>query len=259
MKTSIGVIGVGVVGGAVVEFYKNTRRVFVYDKAKKIGNIGDAGNADFVFLCLPTPTNKGVQDLSAFDEVVPDLPAGKLVIIKSTTLPGMTARFQKMRPDVRFLHNPEFLSARTAISDFARPDLQVVGYTDVSKPDAGAVMDLLPPAPHAVICKSDESEMVKYFFNTFMSTKNIFANQIYDYCAKKGIDYEKVKNIAKLAPCFGGEVHLNVFADGYRGFAGHCLPKDLSALLADASASDLKLELLELVERLNQEYLKHKS
>lgn len=257
MKQSIGIIGIGVVGAAAAEYYKAhvDQPLFLYDKFKKIGDFATAANADYIFLCLPTPArDDGAQDISALEEVVGMMPQGKAVIIKSTVLPGTTERFQKKRPDIIFFHNPEFLDAKTAVHDFAAPDIQVLGVTDQSRGRATEVMAILPRASHESICRANESEMVKYFMNSFMAVKNSFANQMYDYCMAKGINYDAVKDVVKFAPRMGGEVHLKVLMDGYRGFGGACLPKDTAALVADAVANGVPLELISLVRKLNKAY-----
>jgi len=119
-------------------------------------------------------------------------------------------------------------------------------------------MALLPSAPHQRACLSGESEMVKYFMNTFLAMKNTFANQLYDYCKHRGIDYDTVKDIVKDVPRMGGPVHLNIFQDGYRGFQGACLPKDITALVRDAAKDQKPLRLLALVEELNRSYIAEK-
>lgn len=260
-NVAIGIIGVGMVGNAVEDYYKARKEFSVldYDKFKGIGTLKDAAGADYVFLCLPSQTRgDGTQDLDAFGEILPALPDGAKVIIKSTVLPGTTENYQKQYPRLVLFNNPEFLDARTAARDFAKPDLQIVGYTDISQPYADEVMKILPLAPYKATCAARESETVKYFLNTFLATKNTFANQMYDYCAANGIQYDNVKNIVKHSPRIGGEVHLNIFQDGYRGFRGACLPKDVAALIHDA-ASRQPLKLLELVDSLNRAYVNEKG
>jgi UDP-glucose 6-dehydrogenase len=135
------------------------------------------------------------------------------------------------------------------------PDIEVLGVTDRSHDRAAEIMAILPKAPHESICRANESETVKYFMNSFMAVKNSFANQMYDYCKAKGINYDGVKDVVKLAPRMGGEVHLKVMMDGYRGFGGACLPKDTAALVTDATANGVSFELLSLVRKLNKEYI----
>lgn len=66
--------------------------------------------------------------------------------------------------------------------------------------------------------------MVKYFANTFLATKVIFENQIYDICQKLGVDYNVAKECAAADRRIGSS-HLDVNFDNYRGYGGKCLPK----------------------------------
>ena len=52
----IGVVGVGVLGGAVKSYFKERgHRVFCYDRFKAIGSIVWVNSADIIFICVPTP------------------------------------------------------------------------------------------------------------------------------------------------------------------------------------------------------------
>ena len=73
--------------------------------------------------------------------------------------------------------------------------------------------------------------MIKYLTNCFLATKVSFANEMYDICESLGIDYDKVIEYAKLDDRIGNS-HWNVPGpDGDFGFGGHCLPKDLNAII----------------------------
>src|SRR6266536_1422366 len=74
------------------------------------------GGAEVVFLCVPTPMGVGgVADLSAVESVVDEcreqLPAGCIVVNKSTVPVGTAARTSELlgRADVAVVSNPEFL------------------------------------------------------------------------------------------------------------------------------------------------------
>ena len=85
--------------------------------------------------------------------------------------------------------------------------------------------------------------MVKYFTNTFLSTKVSFANEMYQICEKLDIDYDKVVEYAKYDERIGYS-HLNVPGpDGDYGFGGHCLPKDLNALINLSEKQGLGLNI----------------
>jgi len=250
----IGIIGLGYVGGAVRHWFETQREkpaLFFFDKHKNIGSPDEVNKAGVIFIAVPTPfTLERGYDNSAVEESVANTKDGKTIVIKSTVLPGTTASLQKKYPQKKILFNPEFLRAKTAIQDFINPDRQVLGVTKESKSEAEFVLGLLPKATHTRVMPVAEAEMVKYFGNLFLSTKVIFANQIYDLCAKLGIDYHLVKECAALDHRVGGS-HLDINADGYRGYG--CFPKDVKAFIQLARQEGLSPKFLETIEEINKE------
>ena len=252
----IGIIGLGYVGGAVRHWFENQKNkpaLFFYDKHKNIGSPDEVNRADVIFIAVPTPfTFERGYDNSSVEESVANTKDSKTIVIKSTVLPGTTASLQKKYPQKKILFNPEFLKAKTSIKDFIHPDRQIIGVTKESKGEAELILRLLPKAPHARVIPSAEAEMVKYFGNLFLSTKVIFANQIYDLCSRLGINYNAVKECAALDPRIGGS-HLDISKDDYRGYGGGCFPKDVKALIQLARQEGLNPKLLETIEEINKE------
>ncbi len=245
----IGIIGVGMVGGALAKSFDDP---LLYDLHKKLGNLEEINKAEIVFICVPTPykDGNGGFDLSIVEESFELLEGEKIVVIKSTALPGTTEYFQKKYPQHKILFNPEFLTESTADQDMQYPDRQLVGYTKKSFTIAGDIMQLLPLAPFERIMPATEAEMAKYYGNTWFSTKVVFANQMYDMCEALGIDYASVKEAAAADKRIGRS-HLDIFHKGYRGYGGKCLPKDTRALIQKAKELDVDLKLLEVTEELN--------
>ena len=265
MITNIGIVGLGYVGGSVRHWFRKQKgryRIFCYDKYKKIGSMEEVNRADIIFVAVPTPFREGKKgyDDSAVWEVIGGIADGKVIVVKSTILPGSSDRFQKKYPKKTFLFNPEFLVAQSAKRDFTHPERQIVGYTNArSRSWAKKVLSILPPAPFSKIVRAKEAEIVKYFGNAFLATRVIFANHIYDLCERLGnADYEVVKECAAQDPRIGGS-HFTVFHDGYRGFGGVCLPKDLKSLLQLARSHRVLMPLLETVHDVNKRLLKQKK
>lgn len=232
---TIGVIGVGVVGNAVKTYFEQEGfEVFTYDKfiERADGKVNDFDitcKADYIFLCLPTPHLKVMgYDLSAYFETLPKIPDGKIVIVKSTVLPGTVDKFQKEYPNLFFLFNPEFLTAKNAVEEFKNPEVQIVGYTAKSLAYAPDVMEILPDAQKNMLMTTKEAEMVKLMRNSFFVTKIVFANMIYDICRELDIDYSRVLE-AFLVDKRIGKSHLEILHEGGRGGGGMCFPKDISA------------------------------
>jgi len=255
-------VGIGMVGGAMLRYLqkKEGLEIFTYDKGKNEGSQEEVNKAEVVFVCVPTPYLKDGTgfDLSYVEETLSWLNGEKVVVIKSTVLPGTTEVLQKKYPQHKLLMNPEFLTEETADQDMNYPDRQVVGYTEKSHDVAGDLMQLLPLAPFERIIPATEAELVKYFGNTWFSVKVSFANQMYDLCQALGADYDRMVEAAAADKRIG-RTHLNVFHKGYRGYGGKCLPKDTKAIIQLADMKGVDLKLHKAAELINAELMKQQN
>lgn len=252
----LGIMGVGMVGGALKDYFeKKGTKPFLYDNGKNLGSIEEVNQADLIFICVPTPFNqKDGFDLSFVEKACQNIKGNKIIVIKSTVLPGTTENLQKKYPQHKFLFNPEFLTEITAEQDMNYPDRQIVGYTQESHSIAGNIMQILPLAPFEKIIPATEAEVVKYFGNNWFAVKVIFANQMYDLCQKIGIDYERIME-STAADKRIGRSHLGVIHNGYRGYGGKCLPKDIRALIQFAEKQGVNMELYKKVEEINNKLM----
>jgi len=256
-KFKIGIIGVGFVGSAVKNYYeKNNYQVFVYDKFKKLGSVGEVNKAEVVFISVPTPHNlKTGFDVSAVKEAVSVLKGSKVVIIKSTVLPGTTEKMQKLFPNHKLMFNPEFLREITAVQDFANPDRQVLGHTKQSRFLSDRIMGILPKSPVRLLMTSQEAETVKYMSNSFLALKVVFANEFFDLCDRLELDYEKVMAAVGHDRRINHS-HLSVAHGGYRGYGGRCFPKDVNSIIQFAEQSGVNMALLKAMRNINRQFLK---
>jgi UDPglucose 6-dehydrogenase len=252
-----GIIGVGMVGGALQRYFeKRGLKPFLYDKGRNLGSVEEVNKADIIFICVPTPFDKEKNyfDLSCVEEAFSDIKGEKIIVIKSTSLPGTAEYFQKKYPQHKILNNPEFLTESTSDQDMSYPDRQIVGYTKKSFNVAKDLMQLLPLAPFERIVTVTEAEMIKYFGNTWFSAKVIFANQMYDLCQKLGINYDNVMEAASADKRID-RTHLTVWHKGKRGYAGKCLPKDIKALIHFADKKGVDLKFHKVVDEINDKLL----
>ncbi len=261
-KYKIGIVGsMGQVGSALKRYFQNKPHyeLFLYDKYKNEGSNKEVNKADVIYICVPTPnTKEGGCDVAIVDESISHIEKEKIIVIKSTVIPGTTDRLQIKYPQHKILCNPEFLTEETADQDMSFPDRQIVGYTDKSFIVAKDIIQQLPLAPFERIVPAKVAEMCKYFGNSWFATKVIFANQMYDICQKAKIDYDEVRDLVSADKRIG-RTHLTIWHRGGRGAGGKCLPKDLKALIAFCYNKDVKCSLLEEVNKLNDEYLKKSS
>jgi UDPglucose 6-dehydrogenase len=256
--TTIGVIGTGFVGTAVIEGFKSSFEIMSYDKKdafvtsilevdfgpNRIQTETDipfeciVGNVDGpIFVCVPTPMNfDGSCDTSIVANVVMSLDAAarKLnkhitIAIKSTVTPGVSQYLDDICSCSNICFNPEFLVEKTSIEDFKNQNRIVLGGKDVA-----ALKELYNkafPGVEIIETGNTEAEMVKYVTNCFLSVKVAFANEIKQICDKLTINYNEVINCAMRDKRLG-ESHWAVPGpDGLLGFGGKCFPKDLSALM----------------------------
>lgn len=253
MSFTIGIIGIGFVGDALLaSFEKKGIKVIPYDKYKGIGTFEETLQSDAIFLALPTLYKDELEsyDKSAIHEISKMLQQAqydKLVIIKSTVEPGTTESLSKLY-NLKYVHNPEFLTARTAREDFENQTHIVLGRaTHVLDTDLQPLIDFYSwYYPKAVIsnCLATESESMKIMVNTFYAVKVQIFNEFYLYCKEKGIAYDTVKDLM-LMNGWINPMHTAVPGpDGLLSYGGACFPKDSSALLADMRRGNTPCQVL---------------
>jgi UDPglucose 6-dehydrogenase len=215
--------GYKVVRYALEEAYKNNK-----DKIK---------DCDIVFVAVPTPTTPTGFDDSIVRGAVKLAGKGKVVVIKSTILPGTTDSIQKENPDKIVIYSPEFLVANTAARDAAHPLRTIIGLPvddEAHQKAATQVISVLPKAPYERIMSAREAELVKYAGNSFLYTRVIFANVFHDIAQAFGASWGVVSEAIGADPRIGTS-HLKVVdaslpnSKAGRGAGGLCLPKDLSS------------------------------
>jgi UDPglucose 6-dehydrogenase len=251
----VGIVGLGTVGGALWEWFKNQPvELLLYDKFKQIGSLGEINQAEVVFICVPTPFIKGSGfDISAVNEAVSAINGIKIVVIKSTVVPGTTERLQKEFPQHKFLMNPEFLREVSAVEDMIHPERQVIGCTQASQNLAQNILTLLPPAPYSKIFTATTVELIKYFGNIFLAAKVVLANEIYDVCDNLGVNYEDIAEAVAHDSRIGTS-HLKIDPSA-RGYGGKCLPKDVNAFVELTTKLGLESLLICAIAEHNRRYI----
>jgi UDPglucose 6-dehydrogenase len=86
--------------------------------------------------------------------------------------------------------------------------------------------------------------MIKYVRNCFLALKVSFCNEIEEYCTKKEINYENVRNLAMMDNRIGSSHSVVPGHDGSRGYGGTCFPKDMNALTTEMEKIGMKSYIL---------------
>jgi len=253
----VGIIGAGMVGGAIEHCFSEHHELFIHDPVRGTTLEHVTSNCEMAYIAVPTPSNKdGTCDTSIVEEVLSELPDNFIAVIKSTVIPGTTEKLQQKYPNLKLAYSPEFLVERTRLEDFANQRILVIGTQHVEVANlvlqqhkqAGVLVE-----DNVFNISSTEAEMVKYTKNNFYAMKVIFANQMHDICQKLGIEWSTISEIITTPqdqPI--GDSHLEPIMGLMRGFGGKCLPKDTLALKELAQSLDVKYSLLDAIQSDNQ-------
>jgi len=233
MTAPIGFIGQGWIGKHYAdEFESRMYDVVRYSLEEPyIHNKHLIPTCDVVFIAVPTPTTKVGFDESIVREALTLVGKGKIAVIKSTLLPGITEKLQDEFPNIYVLHSPEFLVEATAAEDAAKPKRNIVGIpkdTPEFRQKAVSILRILPEAPYQKVMRSRDAEMVKYAGNCFLYTKVMFMNILYDMAEHTGCDWKSLREALINDPRIG-ESHTQPVHSSGRGAGGHCLIKDFEA------------------------------
>jgi nucleotide sugar dehydrogenase len=281
MKLNIGIVGNGFVGQATSLFETKDTNVIIYDidpsKCKPEGiTLENFILCDLIFICVPTPMEpSGKCHTSIVENIVKKLKTivdvKKTQIVIRSTVPAGTAHSL----DCFFM--PEFLTEKNWKTDFQNCNTWIFGLTKNQENNDIFISNIQKLIKNAfdynkiqynsvVFINSDEAEMIKYFRNTFLAVKVSYCNEIEEFCRKKGIDYEKVKNIASLDHRITRN-HTNVPGhDGKRGYGGTCFPKDIQSLHYQMQEVNMKsfmikssIERNETIDRVEKDWETNKG
>jgi UDPglucose 6-dehydrogenase len=249
----IGIVGYGFVGKAVEYGFKEGNEIYIYDKFLPKLSLGEVvKESEVIFVGVPTPMTKAYKkiDLSIVEEVTAEIvklcKKGKrspIIVLKSTIVPGTTRRLTKELKYPRMAFNPEFLTEANYLEDFVNADRIVVG-ADNNEVKQWVVDLYRATFPKTPIFETDPTtaEVVKYMANTYLATKVIFANEMFDLCEKLGVNYGEMKKMV-VADSRIYDSHLDITT--LRGFGGKCFPKDSVALLGLADELGVDLSVIE--------------
>ncbi len=233
----IAIVGYGFVGKALKNAIRNSVDVFIVDPVLGT-NIKELNtfNPEFIFICVPTPmSDDGSQDSSIIESVIEEIIKNNLksiIVIKSTILPNFLSAFSSQIKNL--LCNPEFLREKNANHDFINSELILIGG---EKRLSNKLRDFYINHTN---CKCENfkftdlvsASLIKYTINTFLATKVIFFNQLFNIFnhLNPSSSWDEFTQIISSDSRIG-DSHMKVPGNDNRlGFGGPCFPKDCNAL-----------------------------
>ena len=265
----IGIIGQGFVGTAVREGLKSFFDIETFDIAKDCTCDSMESlllKTNTIFVCLPTPMDRygkchtGIVE-GVLKEINETSTRKKTLIVKSTIPPGTTANWNEKFKNIDIVFNPEFLTEANAINDFKNQTRIIIGGPKNAASRVRRIFVKAFPKVKIIKTGSTYAEMVKYVTNCFLAMKVSFANEMYEICEYKNIDYDKVIEYAMHDDRLGYSHWSVPGPDGDFGYGGHCFPKDVRALINVAMEleSDVNPIMLQATDKKNNEVRKNRD
>ena len=236
----------------VKEGIKNGRLIFSTD----LSLINEFSES--VFICVGTPSNpdgsanisyvrKSLKQILLIDNL-------KLedIVIKSTVPPGTADRLSSEiceKRNIDLVSCPEFLREGSAVQDFLKPQRIILGLHNQRKRDK--FRSIFSPfnrkQDRILFMDPVSAELTKYASNAMLATKISFINELSRYSDLKGANIEKVR----MGMGLDSRIGLEYLYPGC-GYGGSCFPKDIDALISSAKESNLNLDLIKAVKKINQ-------
>jgi UDP-N-acetyl-D-glucosamine dehydrogenase len=219
-----------------------------------------AATADVVLICVPTPLVDHRPDLSAVESaaraLAPQLRAGSLVVLESTTYPGTTeqvvqplleAAGRKAGRDFLLAYSPERIDPGNDKFGLHNTPRVVGGITpEATSIAADFYSQLVDEVVPVSSCRA--AELAKLLENTFRMVNIALVNELAMLCADQGIDTWEVIRAAASKP-FG----FMPFYPG-PGVGGHCIPLDPTYLTWQSRRDTGKpYRLVELAQDINSQ------
>lgn len=259
-KLRLGIVGFGFVGKATDYGFNKKVNKFIVDPILNT-TVEDLKKfkPEIVFICVPTPMGEdGCQDCSIIVDVLSELHdkcREAVKVIKSTVLPSVLEKLHQL--DSKIVYNPEFLREKHANIDFINSEMIILGgdrniSTIVSK--AYSNHSRCKTNNH-IFTDLKSASLIKYAINTFLASKVVFFNELYDLYNTLDVNdswesvIEAISNDSRI-----GKSHMNVPGhDGKKGFGGACFPKDTLALAKYADDINIELKALKASIKKNNE------
>ena len=225
---------------------------------------GALGEADFVFIAVPTPLSKTRDPdmgfvMSAITSFAPHMRRGHIVSLESTVYPGTTDEVIKPElektglvagKDFFLTFSPERINPGDPVHRPKNTPKVVGGVDPVSTELVCAIYDKV--VKKAVpMTSARAAEMVKLLENTFRAVNIALVNELAIMCELLGIDVWEVIDGAETK----GFGYMKFFPGP--GIGGHCIPIDPLYLSWKMKSLNYNARMIEVASEINTSMPRH--
>lgn len=227
---------------------EGTPELLVHSKIRVVSVEDMVAHSDLIFVAVQTPHDPLYEGVTRIPETRVDFDyswliqavtqlntaieaqgVDKPVVVISTVLPGtMDSKIiPLLGSHFKLCYNPFFIAMGTTVYDFTHPEFVLFGMSDEKTADlAESFYKTIHGAPF-YRCSIKSAELVKVAYNTFISTKLAFVNNLMEVCYHTGADVDEVTDALKL----GKERLISPkYLTAGMGDGGGCHPRDNIAL-----------------------------
>jgi len=263
---TVGIIGFGFLGRAFAHGFYLHADIKIYDKYDNTYDTLEetVHSSKMLFVGVPTPMmDDGSQDLSNIEDAVKSIvdtaTDRKIIVLRSTIIPGTTRKIAEKYKGHDFVFHPEFLTERSFKLDFINASRIILGggYTATT-----IVKNFYRTRfSHTPIFQTswEAAEISKYMCNCFFAIKVSFLNEMYKIAEKFNISYPELRDMW-LSDQRIGNSHTDVPGhDGHFGYGGKCFPKDVKAFIKWAEDNSMTAEMCKAADIVNDKVRSYKD
>jgi len=211
-------------------------------------DVNSSEQYDLAIISVPTPMNPktGRCDTSIVEESIKKYKGiVGIFLVKSTVEIGTCERLEE-KYDVAVCMSPEYVGETLGhpLVEPRRDAFQIIGGNPVTREAVARMfMKVLHASAPILLVSHKEAEIIKYCENYWIMQRVDYWNDVFDICQTFNASFNSVREGIVLDPRMN-RTHSNVYPSN-RGWAGKCLPKDMSALAYSMRKAGKPLSTLE--------------
>ncbi len=225
LPVTIGIIGGGKLGNKTWETFAKTTRTKVYDAVPERSSPPGTTFSDMldcwaVVVCISAPIDQNGQiNTDMIIDLVGRLKAGGVsrIIVRNRMPHGMSDSLE-----VYYL--PNIKGSESDIWILGKPK-SIIWNEKGTEEDKAVAQWIKTVIPGIKVTSNVTCEITAMSIGSYLSAKMCFFNELHNYCASIGTDYQKVRELVCLDDRVGESHTLAIELD-----EGRCSPRDLCCL-----------------------------